>query len=48
MAMILIRDLRDIIVIVVAFDTLYDNFDTKIISLLKTRNKIINKILSIL
>lgn len=42
------RDLWDIIAIVIALDSLHNNFDTTTASLLETRNKSINEIQSIL
>ena len=42
------RDFWDTIAIVIALDTLHDDFDTMMASLLETSNKTINKIQSIL
>lgn len=42
------RDPWDTIAIVIALDTLHDNFDTTIVSLLESSNKIIDQIQSIL
>lgn len=46
--MILSQDLWDIVVIVIPLDSLYNNFNITTTSLLKTKNKIINQIQSIL
>ncbi len=42
------RDLRDTIAIVIAFDLLYNDFDIITANLLKTGDKLIDKIQSIL
>ncbi len=48
MTITLIQDLWDTIAIVIILDTLYDDFETTITSLLESGDKIINQIQSIL